>query len=567
MPPKKLCLLFLLLVAGIARAQNVPTSSHVWVLTEENHSYEEVVGNSQMPYFNQLIGQYGLATQFYSDQHSSLPALMWFVAGAPVETNNDTTSCDHTQDNVVRELLKKGYTWRAYEEDIPSAGYRGLYGGTDDLYYRRHNPLIDFSDVCPGTGQANNSVPYTQMAADFTAGKMPNYAYITPDAMDDAHNGTLQQADDWMKAHVPAILARPEFQPGGDGILFIVWDEADLTNDNRCSATILQGCGGHTAAVVIGPRVRAGYKSTVTYHNENVLATVCAAMGLSPCPGAAATAAPMSDFFTSGTQSGSEGVVISTPGSGAIITGSVHLMATASENQAISQTQVWDNGARLGVYGSEVDATYNLAPGQHTTTVFDEGSSFQVLHKATVTYTVQALVDGVQIVAPTPNQTIVESTVHIVAQATESVSVNQMQVWDNGVKLGWYPGSSVNQYYSLAPGKHTVTVFDENSSGQVLHKTSVTCVVQASTAGVVIQSPTPNQSISSSTVHIAATATETVPVSQMQVWDNGVKLGWWAGSTVSQDFTLTPGTHSLTVMDLDSNFQVIHRASVSYTLQ
>jgi len=45
--------------AGSAAAQNIPRSSHVWVLTEENHSFEDVVGNSQMPYYNHLIKQYG----------------------------------------------------------------------------------------------------------------------------------------------------------------------------------------------------------------------------------------------------------------------------------------------------------------------------------------------------------------------------------------------------------------------------------------------------------------------------------------------------------------------------
>ncbi len=84
MPFERLCLAFCLFVVSNCIAQNVPRSSHVWMITEENHSYEDVVGNSQMPYYNQLIHQYGLATQFYSDQHSSLPALMWLVAGAPV---------------------------------------------------------------------------------------------------------------------------------------------------------------------------------------------------------------------------------------------------------------------------------------------------------------------------------------------------------------------------------------------------------------------------------------------------------------------------------------------------
>lgn len=474
------CLLACLCFYHVCAAQSVPRSSHVWIINEENHSYEDTIGSSDMPYYNQLAQQYGLATQFYSDQHSSLPALMWFVAGAAVETDNDTTSCEHTQDNVVRELLKQGYRWRSYQEDMPSAGYQGLYGGSDNEYYRRHNPLIDFSDVCPGTGQDTNSVPLPQMQADFAAGDTTNFAWVTPDGLDDAHDGTLLQADQWLQANVPAILSRPEFQPGGDGVLFIVWDEATLDTDNRCSATVAQGCGGRTATLVIGPKVKRGYQSAVTYHNENVLATVCAAMGLSPCPGAAQTAAPMTDFFETNTPSSpTNSVTISSPGNGATITGSVHLMATASENQTASQTQVWDNGVKLGWYSSsEIDAIYNLSAGPHTTTVLDLNTKSQIIHAAAVTYNVQPLVNGVQIVSPVVNQVFDMTTVHVVAQANESVPVSQVQVWDNGVKLGWYNGSSVNQYYNLSPGVHAVTVLDLDDHFNALHQTTVNYSVQ-----------------------------------------------------------------------------------------
>jgi phosphatidylinositol-3-phosphatase len=478
MHARNVYLILSLLFASVAIAQNVPRSSHVWMITEENHSYEEVVGNPQMPYYNQLIAQYGLATQFYSNQHSSLPALMWLVAGAPVEKNNDTTSCHHNEDNIVRELLQQGYSWRSYQANMPTAGFRGLYGGKNGSYYRRHNPLIDFTDVCPGTGQEYNSVPYSAMADDFAQGNTVNYAYITPDADEDAHNGNLPAADQWLQANVPAILARPEFSSGGDGILFIVWDEGTLYADNRCSADVRQGCGGRTATLVIGPQVNSGYQSTTTYHNENVLATVCAAMGLATCPGAAQNAQPMADFFNGGTGGGGQsGIVISTPGSGASITGAVRLIASASESQAVSQTQVWDNGVKLGHYGTQIDQTYNLAPGNHKTTVLDLDSSFGILHLSTVAYTVQALVNGLQIISPLPNDTVT-GTVHVVAHATEAVPVGQMQVWDNGGKLGAWAGADVNQYFSLAPGSHTVTVLDMDGSGNVLHQASVGYSVQ-----------------------------------------------------------------------------------------
>jgi hypothetical protein len=315
MPARYLCFALCSLFTSISIAQNVPRSSHIWIIAEENHSYEEVVGNSRMPYYNQLIRHYGLAAQFYSNQHSSLPALMWFVAGAGVETDNDTVSCDHREDNVVRELLKKGYSWRSYQENLPYPGFQGLYGGKGKTYYRRHNPLIDFSDVCPETGQSTNSVPYTQMATDFAEDGTVNYAFLTPDVDSDAHNGTLEEADHWLQDNLPAILARPEFSPGGDGVLFIVWDESK-SGDDRCSVTERSGCGGRTPTLVIGPLVRPGYQSKFTYRNESVLKTVCVAMGLSTCPGAAQKAASMADFFATSSDDPSDDAVMPASESG-----------------------------------------------------------------------------------------------------------------------------------------------------------------------------------------------------------------------------------------------------------
>ena len=476
----RVSILVFLISAGFLSAQTVPRSSHIWIITEENHSYETVVGNTQMPYYNQLIKEHGLATQFYANQHSSLPALMWFVAGAPVELDNNTTSCAHYQDNIVRELLKHGYRWKTYQENLPYAGYQGLKSGTINAYYRRHNPLIDFSDVCPGTGQDKKSVPYTQLATDIANNNTPNFAYVTPDGDEDAHDGSLAAADQWLQDNVPTILSRPEFAPGGDGILFIVWDEGTLSTDNRCSASVSTGCGGRTANLVIGPQVKAGYKSTITYHNENVLKTICAAMGLSTCPGAAQNAAPMADFFKASTSSDSptNSVVISTPGNGATTVGAVRLLAFASESQTVSQTQVWDNGKKLGVYGTQIDATYNLAPGAHTTTVIDYDSSFKPIHQSSVTHNVEAAVDGVQVTSPAAGEVFNMTTVHVVAHATESIPVSQVQVWDNGKKLGRCLGTDVNQYYSLSPGSHYLTVLDLDYHYNVIHRTHVSYTVQ-----------------------------------------------------------------------------------------
>jgi len=55
--------------------------------------------------------------------------------------------------------------------------------------------------------------------------------------------------------------------------------------------------GGHVAAVVIGPHVIAGHKSNTLYQHQNTLKTMMKALGLTSFPGAASSAASMSDFF------------------------------------------------------------------------------------------------------------------------------------------------------------------------------------------------------------------------------------------------------------------------------
>ena len=113
---------------------------------------------------------------------------------------------------------------------------------------------------------------------------MANLVFLNPDLMHDGHSASLWAADLWMKPVVQAILARPEFQPGGDGQLWIVWDESNF-NDYRCGGG-RSGCGGRVAVLLLGPQARVGHRSTVLYHQQNLLGTFILAMKLSFFPGA-----------------------------------------------------------------------------------------------------------------------------------------------------------------------------------------------------------------------------------------------------------------------------------------
>lgn len=263
-------------------ASVVPASSHVFLLVEENHSYSSVIGTSAMPYLKSLASKYGLATQYYANTHPSIGNYFMLTAGA-ILTNNDSFCGTITNDNLVRHLLNAGKTWKSYAESLPSVGYTGCSSG---LYLKRHNPFAYFSDVA-NSSEKNNLVPFTQFAKDLSNHALPNFSFIVPNLNDDAHNGTLAQADSWLKVHIAPLLSSSTFQK--DGILIIVFDES-VTSDTAHG-------GGHVAAVVIGPKVKPGSKPATLYQHQNTLKTLMQALGVKTYPGAAGPAQPMTGFF------------------------------------------------------------------------------------------------------------------------------------------------------------------------------------------------------------------------------------------------------------------------------
>src|ERR1043166_7049542 len=110
-----------LLMAGAAMAQ-VPRTDHVFIVAEENHSYESVIRSTAMPYFKSLAQKFGLATQYDANSHYSIPNYFWLTAGAYV-TLDDNSTANFDVDNIVRHLLTAGKTWKEYAESLPYACY------------------------------------------------------------------------------------------------------------------------------------------------------------------------------------------------------------------------------------------------------------------------------------------------------------------------------------------------------------------------------------------------------------------------------------------------------------
>jgi phosphatidylinositol-3-phosphatase len=274
----------------------VPHFTHVFIVVEENHSYGSVIGNPGMPYLNGLATANGLATQYFADAHPSLPNYFELTMGEGLSITGPSNSLSTvvSQDNVVRALTTAGKSWKTYQDGLPSVGY---LGGDTGTYLQHHDPFVYFSDVQNSPSQANNVVPFTQFGADLSAGTLPDYSFIVPDINNDAHNcpagmstcsdaQELTAADQWLSANIGPLVASSAFQ---NSLLIIVFDEGDLSD--------LQYIGGQVAAVIVSPLAKPGYRATTHYEHASSLRLMLKGLGVTDLPGAAATAADMSEFF------------------------------------------------------------------------------------------------------------------------------------------------------------------------------------------------------------------------------------------------------------------------------
>jgi acid phosphatase len=283
---------------GYTTSGTIPQFGHVFLVVEENQSYSSVIGSALMPYLNSLASRYGLATSYYANTHPSIGNYFWLTTGQNI-TNDSNFSGTVTADNIVRQLLAAGKTWKSYAESLPSVGYSG---GDQYPYVKRHNPFAYFSDVLDSQAQANNLVPFSQFAADLANNQLPNYSFIIPNQYNNAHDcpqeipsctnaDKLTAADNWLSANIAPLLASPVFQQ--DGLLVVTFDESD--NSDTANG------GGHIATLVIGPRSKPGYFSNTFFQHQSTLRMISEALGLTNFPGASATAPNMLEFFDTAT--------------------------------------------------------------------------------------------------------------------------------------------------------------------------------------------------------------------------------------------------------------------------
>jgi hypothetical protein len=239
--------------------QGVPAYDHIVMVIEENHSYNDIVGDStDAPYINTtLIPEAALMTNSFAIAHPSEPNYFALYAGSTFGIRDDGTY--HKPDPTLFTILNRAR--------------KSFTGYVEDSRVRKHNPLQSFPE---GAGVEKNFG--STWSADFT--RLPKVSFVIPSLNDDMHNGTISQADTWLKNNLGAYIRWCQIH---NSLFILTFDEDDGTQNNQI------------LTLFIGHGVIAGTSNTHINH-YNVLRTILASQDL-PAPNNAATATPITNIF------------------------------------------------------------------------------------------------------------------------------------------------------------------------------------------------------------------------------------------------------------------------------
>jgi hypothetical protein len=204
--------------------------SKIIVIMEENHS-SPTVFPSGMPYLWGLARRYGQATAWSDIGHPSLPNYLAIFGGSAFGSLQDCPpgqGCTYPGPSVFGQAIAKGETARAYEESMPTPCDLAGSGSYDV----NHNPWAYFPSevsLCRSNDVPAGTVAGGALVSDVRRGSLPTVGLITPNLVNDAHNGTLANADAWLRSWVPVLMSGPDWR-AGRLVIVVVFDEGETTD-------------------------------------------------------------------------------------------------------------------------------------------------------------------------------------------------------------------------------------------------------------------------------------------------------------------------------------------------
>jgi len=259
----------------------------------------DFVTAASTPIFESLAEQGILLTNYNSVTHPSEPNYVSAIGGDFFGMDADFMFHIPSNISTVVDLLEdKGVTWATYQENMPADEFYGFTytaknyispGATDYTYYvRKHNPLMIYDAVSQDPQRVKRIRTFNDFANDVVNGTLPQWVFVTPNMIDDAHDTTIDFAASFLEYWLVPLLTDPRVNDG-ETLILLTFDETETyTIQNNVFAVLLGG------AVPLNLR---GTTDDTLYTHYSSLSTVQANWGLKSL-GRQDTVAAVSNVFS-----------------------------------------------------------------------------------------------------------------------------------------------------------------------------------------------------------------------------------------------------------------------------
>lgn len=164
----------------------VPYFRHIFVIVMENHSYNDLMYEHDVPYLHQLAEKYGLATQYYGVSNPSVADRVALLSGTTAGTElpqSQTTGL--TQTNLVDQLMRHHLSWGAfYQHSRVSTTQNPYYN-----YQHGHSTFLRFADIAQNPQRVAHLHPLRQLTTDLATNHVPNFVWIAPNSIGNMEGG------------------------------------------------------------------------------------------------------------------------------------------------------------------------------------------------------------------------------------------------------------------------------------------------------------------------------------------------------------------------------------------
>ncbi|MDQ1603217.1 MAG: phosphatidylinositol-3-phosphatase [Actinomycetota bacterium] len=249
----------------------------IWVVFE-NHSYGDLIGpvgsteQQRAPYLNWLARHCGLATDYHSVTHPSLPNYLAMVSGGTGGLRTDClpSACPQDLRTVFDQLQAHSRSWRVYAESMPAACTKTDAGP----YVARHNAPTYFparTTACRARDLPMGSLSAGHLVDDVRAGSLRALSLVIPNQCHNTHDCSIATGDRWLSKAMQLILGGADYREGGTAV-FVTYDEgAGGYSGQSCSTDPDRSC--HVVTLVVSPTTTPGTRSSTRFDHYALLET------------------------------------------------------------------------------------------------------------------------------------------------------------------------------------------------------------------------------------------------------------------------------------------------------